>query len=268
MEAALAGVLAGFLHVVSGPDHLVAVAPLAMKRPVDGLRIGFIWGLGHASGVLVIGALGVLLRTFVEVQALSDIAELVVGFVLIGVGTWAIAQMRKVVVHEHPHRHLPQAIAAHSKAPSAQLTDAGIERHLAESHDTHGHLQARAQETEAPHVHLHVHTTGKPPRSEDLNPSRTTFWVGLIHGAAGTGHLLGVIPSLALPPPQGAVYLACYGFAAVAAMSGFGFTVGIVGKKLSPSGLRRFMLVSGLVAIALGLFWLQSALRSYSPGAS
>ncbi len=32
MFAALAGLTAGFFHVLAGPDHLAAVAPLAAER--------------------------------------------------------------------------------------------------------------------------------------------------------------------------------------------------------------------------------------------
>src|SRR5512142_2033337 len=99
MHVALAGTLAGLLHVVSGPDHLVAVAPLAMKRPTLGLRVGLMWGVGHASGVILVGLLGVVLRSFVKIDSLSRWAEFIVGFVLMGVGVWAILQMKKVVLH-------------------------------------------------------------------------------------------------------------------------------------------------------------------------
>lgn len=235
MHAALAGSLAGLLHVVSGPDHLVAVAPLAMKRPMLGLRIGLIWGVGHASGVVLVGLVGVILRSFIDIEALSRWAEFVVGFVLIGVGVWAISQMRKVVLHRHPHDH-----HAHSlPPPSPTPTKAPV----------------------TPHAHIHVHAQGEPhdAGAHHRHHTRGSFLVGLIHGAAGTGHLLGVLPSLALPPVAGAVYLGCYGVAAVIAMGTFGLVMGIVGHRLQPKVLRGVMLGCGMLAIGLGLFWLGSA---------
>jgi ABC-type nickel/cobalt efflux system permease component RcnA len=200
-----------------------------MKRPMLGLRIGLIWGVGHASGVILVGLLGVLLRTFIEIEALSRWAEFVVGFVLIGVGIWAISQMRKVVLHRHPHEHdvssLPPA------APSSA------------------------------HAHIHVHVEGgtHDERAHHRHHARGSYLVGLIHGAAGTGHLLGVIPSLALPPLAGALYLGCYGIAAIIAMGAFGLLMGLIGNRLDPQMLRRVMLGCGLLAIGLGLFWLGAA---------
>lgn len=229
MHVALAGSLAGLLHVVSGPDHLVAVAPLAMKRPILGMRIGLTWGVGHASGVILVGLLGVVLRTFVEIEALSRWAEFVVGFVLIGVGTWAIFQMRKVVLHRHSHDH-----AADSLPPA---------------------------EPSKEHAHIHVHVGGElhDVQAHHRHHTRGSYLVGLVHGAAGTGHLLGVLPSLALPPLAGALYLGSYGVAAIIAMGAFGLVMGLIGNRLHPQILRRVMLGCGILAIGLGLFWLGSA---------
>ncbi|MGC4067505.1 MAG: hypothetical protein QM784_23220 [Polyangiaceae bacterium] len=283
MHAALAGALAGLLHVVSGPDHLVAVAPLAMRRPWSGLRIGLGWGLGHASGVVLVGAVGVLLKTVFDVSLLSQWAEFSVGFVLIGIGIWAILQMRSIVVHVHPHGHargadsgeshghaLASATAvAHGRTqdgaavganvdsmqPNALGSSVGQRSHSAASHESHLHSAPPAA-----HAHLHVHTPKERARAESHHPSdRSSYWVGLIHGAAGTGHLLGVLPSLALPPTLGATYLLCYGIAAVIAMGAFGFTMGLVGNRISATWLRRFMFACGIAAIALGLFWIQAS---------
>ena len=218
-----------------------------MKRPILGLKIGLTWGVGHASGVILVGLLGVLLRTFIEIEVLSRSAEFIVGFVLIGVGIWAILQMRKVVLHRHPHDH-----RANSLPPATQPS--------APAHQHHAHATSPAA-FKAEHAHVHVHVQGEThdERAHFRHHARGSYLVGLIHGAAGTGHLLGVIPSLALPPLAGALYLGCYGVAAVIAMGAFGLVMGIVGHRLKPQILRRVMFGCGILAIGLGLFWLGSA---------
>ena len=80
--------------------------------------------------------------------------------------------------------------------------------------------------------------------------------VGFIHGAAGTGHLLGVLPALALPTAQAVVYLVAYGLAAIAAMASFGALMGTVGHRLRPEGLRLTLAFVGALAIAIGVFWI------------
>ena len=71
MLTALSGVVAGVFHVLSGPDHLAAVAPLAASDRGGSLRAGWTWGVGHASGVMVVAALAVLLR-----DALPPVADI------------------------------------------------------------------------------------------------------------------------------------------------------------------------------------------------
>jgi hypothetical protein len=48
--SALTGFVAGWLHVLSGPGHLTAVAPIAINDHRKAWVTGLNWGLGHASG--------------------------------------------------------------------------------------------------------------------------------------------------------------------------------------------------------------------------
>lgn len=106
------GALAGFIHVLSGPDHLAAVTPMAVAGRERGWISGWTWGFGHASGVVVVAVLAVILRDVLPpVEAISAWSERIVGGALIAVGLWALrrsAQMRPST-HEHgvvSHRHL------------------------------------------------------------------------------------------------------------------------------------------------------------------
>ena len=90
MTLALAGLIAGFLHVLSGPDHLAAMAPYAVQGQRRAWRTGVRWGLGHTAGVLGVGLLALMFRDALHVEALSAWGERCVGFVLIGVGIWGM----------------------------------------------------------------------------------------------------------------------------------------------------------------------------------
>ena len=98
------GALAGLFHVLSGPDHLAAVAPLAVDGRRKGWIAGWTWGLGHASGVVVVALLGVLLRELLPpIEILSTWSERVVGAALIGIGLWALS--RCLHLGRAPHQH-------------------------------------------------------------------------------------------------------------------------------------------------------------------
>jgi hypothetical protein len=104
MLVGLTGALAGLFHVLSGPDHLAAVAPLAVDRRDRGWIAGWTWGIGHASGVALVALLAVLLRDALPpIEALSGWSERLVGVALIGIGFWALR--RSTRVRRSPHRH-------------------------------------------------------------------------------------------------------------------------------------------------------------------
>ena len=79
----LTGLAASSLHVISGPDHLAAVTPLAIENRKKSWLVGFSWGLGHTLGVFIIGILFILFKDFIPVEALSTYSEQIVGILLI-----------------------------------------------------------------------------------------------------------------------------------------------------------------------------------------
>jgi hypothetical protein len=104
MLTLLTGALAGFFHVLAGPDHLAAVAPLAIDDRRHGWFAGWTWGIGHASGVVVVAALAVLLRDLLPpVERISAWGEQIVGIALIVLGFWALRKSARVRPAPHVH---------------------------------------------------------------------------------------------------------------------------------------------------------------------
>ena len=104
MLIAVTGAAAGLFHVLSGPDHLAAVAPLAVTDGRRSWLAGWTWGLGHASGVVVVALLAVALRDILPpIEAISTWGERLVGVALIAIGCWAIRRWMRIGTE--PHRH-------------------------------------------------------------------------------------------------------------------------------------------------------------------
>ena len=84
--------------------------------------------------------------------------------------------------------------------------------------------------------------------------------VGTLHGLAGSSHLLGIVPALALPSDGAAAVLpALFGAGSVAAMGAFASFVGWIAGRPGASGPRAqsaFLGLSSLVAVAVGGFWI------------
>jgi hypothetical protein len=113
MLTALTGALAGLFHVLSGPDHLAAVAPIAVADRERGWIAGWTWGVGHASGVVVVAVVAILLRDVLPpIAVISEWSERIVGGALIAIGLWALRRSARVrpaahvhgaVAHDHLH---------------------------------------------------------------------------------------------------------------------------------------------------------------------
>jgi len=99
VAVASAGVAAGALHTLSGPDHLAALAPLAMGNRNRGMaaafRTGVLWGSGHVLGQTLLGltmlglaSCGVApLTARLGLDAIAEqAATAAVGIVLVAIG--------------------------------------------------------------------------------------------------------------------------------------------------------------------------------------
>ncbi len=124
------GIIAGIAHVLTGPDHLAAIAPLTADKPVKSWKIGLWWGIGHTGSVWLIGLLIFFIREIIPLEKMSLWGERSVGIVLIGLGIWGLKKAFGSRLHYHVHEH------------------GGI-RHA------HFHVHSGS----APHDHRHSHTS-------------------------------------------------------------------------------------------------------------
>jgi hypothetical protein len=223
MLTILAGFIAGALHVFMGPDHLAAVAPLSADQPRRAWHLGLRWGIGHAVGVAIIAAVAFLLRPFIHMETLSHWSERIVGVVLIGVGIWGLSRIRRFHIHSHGHEH-----------------DEGDHEHI------HFHDREEAHAVHEPRSrHRHGHAA---------------FAVGAFHGAAGSHHVVSLLPALALPSTTlAAFYLAAFALGNILGMTVFAGLIGAIFLRLRDSGNAVYRWLLGLtstMAIGIGIWWL------------
>lgn len=200
----LSGLFAGFVHVISGPDHLAAIAPYAVDAKARAWRTGVRWGFGHSAGVIGVGLLALLLRDMLSIDLVSAWGERLVGIVLICIGVWG-------------------------------MRASFINRAIFLRHHADGDLRE----------HDHEHPA---------------FAVGTVHGLAGSSHLLGVVPALALPSDTAAAaYLIVFGVGSIAAMGTFSSLIGWIALRLGADRANTqnaLLALSSVIAIAGGGVWL------------
>ena len=220
MIAAITGMIAGTVHVATGPDHLTAIAPLAVRRPKGAWIPGIRWGFGHSAGVALVGLLSLWLRDRLPVDLLSTFGDRIVGVVLFGIGLWTLRRASKHNVHTHEHEH-------------------------------HGHRHV--------HFHVHHSHAGHGEPAAHARHTHAAFAIGTLHGLAGSSHLFAILPMLALPTKAQAVaFLLAFGVGTVLAMGIFSWGMGHVATRCAANGVqvyRGLMTACGVAAIAIGCVW-------------
>lgn len=95
------GILMGVIHVLTGPDHLSAMATLSgtniSDKRISNFLLGIRWGLGHSLGLLVVGGTLIAMEEssseWIEMDdTLSAVLEGFVGVFMLGLGFYGLAK--------------------------------------------------------------------------------------------------------------------------------------------------------------------------------
>ncbi len=90
----LFGAGSGALHAVSGPDHVLSLGPVALSAPRESVRVGLLWGAGHAIGTLLLSIPLLLLARSMPVPSIAALGERAAGFALLATAAWSFWRTR------------------------------------------------------------------------------------------------------------------------------------------------------------------------------
>ncbi len=230
MDILFTAFIAAMVHVLSGPDHLAAVAPLVLDSRKKHWKIGFLWGSGHVIGMLGIGILFFLFKDALPLEKFSAYNERFVGLILISVGLWALYRIKHHAgAHAHPHIH---------QEGTNRFVHIHKHRHTGESHE-HRHDE----------------------REEEKSIPRMALFIGIIHGFAGISHFILMLPVLGYHSRlQSVAFMFGFALGIISAMLIFSILIGSLKRIKSKSGnqqlLMYFRLGGGILAILVGIYWL------------
>ena len=329
----------GLVHVLTGPDHLSAVATLACGNSYEAFWLGCRWGAGHSIGLFLVFML--ILTAKVETNSLfmgtmEWWMTISVGVLMICLGVYGIlhpdstaseeedppgkrkqvpAKATEAGEHElHPLRphhqkdrnlvvggvgggggggsgdgdrwdrveegvdddgekykgHASEAITGRRLDVLGRLTMTTSQM----KHHSHLQHQALVHGARLHPLHLDEHASFMSCqqmcasfgiRRNLPEGSATTsilaLLVGIVHGAAGPGAVLGVLPAVALRDPgmTGGYF---FGFivATILTMGAFAALFGKLTKELGDAGgavlERRLMLMSNGTCVVVGIAWI------------
>ncbi|AZQ65470.1 hypothetical protein EI427_24985 [Flammeovirga pectinis] len=225
--------MAGILHSFE-PDHVTAVSVLATENAIKNEKTSAKnvfkasqWALGHSVTLLLLGGIALIFKSTVEifVKDISYYAELSVGPIMIWLGIVSIRRNHKLKEMMKDHKKIEE----------------------------HDHIDSNL-------IHLH----GKQGEEIAMNPMNRSFWVGMLHGLAGTGGALTSALILSSSTLMDAIIiLLVESIGIIIAMSVYSYALLSVLSRFIEKNLSIFKWmngIAGLTSILLGFYWIFNSL--------
>uniref|UniRef100_K3X5J2 Urease accessory protein UreH-like transmembrane domain-containing protein n=1 Tax=Globisporangium ultimum (strain ATCC 200006 / CBS 805.95 / DAOM BR144) TaxID=431595 RepID=K3X5J2_GLOUD len=253
------GLLMGIVHVLTGPDHLSALIVLSAGSSWRSAQLGMRWGCGHSTGLIVVTAAFLALNQQLDVETFGSYCDFMVGFLMIGLGLWSLRHylILRTNVQQNAAKDVEDPKAA-TDSPSAALETTPLRaaelEHVIHDHglNTHGHSHDTLPKT---CCFGRCEADIKDPTTQKL----TAFAYGTMHGLAGTGGILGVLPAVILNDwAKSSAYLLSFCLASILIMGAFAAMYGeITGRmsRFSDTSLYRIGIFSSCVSLTVGILW-------------
>lgn len=224
--------LAGILHSFE-PDHVTAVSVLAADNAIKKRKTSFSvifrasqWAMGHSVTLLLFGMIALLFKSTVQtvVEDISYWAELAVGPIMILLGMQAIKRNHKINEMMRDHKKI----------------------------EDHDHLNSNP-------IHLH----GKSGEEIAMNPLNRSFWIGMLHGLAGTGGVLtSALVISASTIGEAIIILLIESVGIILAMGVYSYILISTMSRFIERNMTIFKWMNGLAGLAsivVGLVWIYNA---------
>ena len=228
-------ILLGLRHATD-PDHLTAVSTLVMSDERRQSRrasvLGFAWGLGHATTVVLLGLPIVLFGGRLP-ETVQRGAEVAIGVVIIALAIRLLVRWHRGYLHVHSHSH-------------------GAVQHA----HPHAHEHAHADgHDHVVHDHMHPEQLGRSPLA--------AFGIGLVHGIGGS--TAATVLVIAAVSSRAEAVAALLLFAAATAVSmalcsaAFGLTLA---REPVASRVRSAVPAFGMLSLLFGTWYVLGAIES------
>lgn len=216
------------LRHASDPDHLAAVTTLiASEEERERARkaglMGFFWGLGHGTTLLILGLPLVLFNRFLP-EPVQQAAEVAIGAIIVFLAARLLLRWRRGFYHVHTHAH--------------------------DERFDHRHVHSHEEDD------LHEHDHAVPHRTP-----LSAYGIGLVHGIGGSGGLTLLLLSTISNQAEatGALLIFAAGTAVSMALLSTAFGLVITGGPIGRN-FERAAPVLGVLSMVFGVWYALGAL--------